>query len=329
MIKVPLGKSGLEVSRIGLGCMGMSAFLFDKPTEARSDTQRETESLKVISEALDVCGINFFDTADIYGNNEALLARALTLRPRSSYIIATKFGGFLNVAPSGVAEALNTSLNKLGMNHVDLYYLHRVNPQYKVEDIWVEMAKLVKDGKTTTLGISEAKPETVRKIHQIFPVTALQNEFSIHSSEFLQDAHQMCKELGITFVAYSPLGKGFLASTHQQAAELANGDFRGDCPRFAPENAAHNEKINETIRQIAAKHPGTTPAQVALAWTLLPGPEVVPIPGTTRIARLHENAAAVNLQLTDSDIQEISTVVKTVGVAGERAPSYMMGASYQ
>jgi aryl-alcohol dehydrogenase-like predicted oxidoreductase len=324
-INVPrrtLGAQGLEVSAIGLGCMGMS-FAYGP-----ADDQA---SLKVLNHALDI-GIDFLDTADMYGfgANERLLAEVLRTR-RDEVVLATKFGnlrtpeGKIRVEgrPEYVRQACDASLQRLGVNHIDLYYQHRVDRSVPIEDTVGAMAELVRAGKVRHLGLSEASPETIRRAAKVHPITALQTEYSLWTRDLEQDVLPVCRELGIGLVAYSPLGRGFLTGTIQSADELHASDWRRTNPRFQGDNLRSNLALVEALNQIATAR-GCTPAQLALAWLLHRGPHVVPIPGTRRIERLEENAGAATLALSEADQRRIDDVLAQQQVAGTRyAPEAM------
>jgi aryl-alcohol dehydrogenase-like predicted oxidoreductase len=313
-----LGRQGLEVSAIGLGCMGMSDFY--GPADDRV-------SIDVLNHAID-SGVNFLDTADIYGTggaNERLLAKVLRTR-RNEVVLATKFGNvrgpdgaFLGVngTPEYVRRACDASLQRLGVDHVDLYYQHRVDRQVPIEETVGAMAELVKAGKVRHLGLSEASGATVRRAAKVHPIAALQSEYSLWTRDIENDALPVCKELGIGLVAYSPLGRGFLTGAIKSAEELDPSDWRRQNPRFQSDNLPANLALVEAIRQIA-KSRGCTPAQLALAWLLHRGPSIVPIPGTRSVSRLDENAAAAAIRLSDSEVRRIAGVLAERTVAGAR-----------
>jgi aryl-alcohol dehydrogenase-like predicted oxidoreductase len=308
----------LEVSAIGLGCMGMSDFY--GPAD-------DALSLEVLHHAIDI-GVNFLDTADMYGiggSNERLLAQVLRER-RSEVVLATKFGNvrgpdgsFLRVdgSPAYVRQACDASLQRLGVDHIDLYYQHRIDRKVPVEETVGAMAELVKAGKVRHLGVSEASGATLRRAATVHPIAALQSEYSLWTRDIENDALPVCQELGIGLVPYSPLGRGFLTGAIKSADELAPDDWRRQNPRFQAENMPANQALVAAISEIAAAR-GCTPAQLALAWLLHRGPHIVPIPGTRRITRLDENAAATRIALSDTELRRIDEVLAQRTVAGSR-----------
>ncbi len=315
-----LGAQGLQVSAIGLGCMGMSDFY------GPADDQ---VSLKVLNRAIDI-GVNFLDTADMYGmgSNERLLAQVLKTR-RSEVVLATKFGHVrgpdgavlrIDGSPEYVKSACEASLQRLGVDHIDLYYQHRVDRKVPIEETVGAMAELVKAGKVRHLGLSEAAAATVRRAAKVHPIAALQSEYSLWSRDVEQEVLPVCEELGIGLVAYSPLGRGFLTGDIKSVNELDPGDYRRQNPRFQADNLPANLALVEALKEIA-KARGCTAAQLALAWLLHRGPHVVPIPGTRSIARLEENAAAAAIALTDVEERKIADVLSERTVAGTRYPS--------
>lgn len=311
-----LGPNGPEVSAIGLGCMGMSAFY------GGSD---EAQSISVIHRALDL-GITLFDTAEMYGphTNEVLVGKALKDR-RDQALIATKFGigraqdGSIETdgSPANVRRAIEGSLQRLGVDHVDLYYLHRVDPGTPIEETVGAMAELVKEGKVRFLGLSEAAPETLRKAHATHPITALQTEYSLWTRDPEDELFSVVRELGIGFVPYSPLGRGFLSGDITSIDDLDPTDFRRTNPRFMGENFQKNLDLVEAVKTIAADK-GVTAAQLALAWVLAQGEDLVPIPGTRRIATLEQNAAAADVVLTPEDLARIEAVFPKGAATGHR-----------
>ncbi len=313
-----LGKAGPEVSAIGLGCMGMAAFY--------GQGLEETQATAVIHRALEL-GVTFLDTAEMYGphTNEIQLGKALADR-RDRAFVATKFGiGFnaertgltIDGSPANVRRAIEGSLQRLGMDHVDLYYLHRVDANTPIEETVGAMGELVKEGKVRFLGLSEASPATLRRGHAEHPITALQTEYSLWSREPEDELFATCDELGIGFVPYSPLGRGFLSGEIKSIDDLAEGDFRRTNPRFMGENFQKNIDLVHAVAAIAADK-GVTAAQLALAWVLAQGETLVPIPGTRRIRTLEENAAAADLVLTADDLARIEAVFPKGAASGHR-----------
>ena len=313
-----LGKAGPEVSAIGLGCMGMAAF-YGQPSD-------ETQATAVIHRALEL-GVTFLDTAEMYGphTNEIQIGKALADR-RDRAFVATKFGiGFnaertgltIDGSPANVRRAIEGSLKRLGMTHVDLYYLHRVDANTPIEETVGAMGELVKEGKVRFLGLSEASPATLRRGHAEHPITALQTEYSLWSREPEDELFATCDELGIGFVPYSPLGRGFLSGEIKSIDDLAEGDFRRSNPRFMGENFQKNIDLVHAVAAIAADK-GVTAAQLALAWVLAQGETLVPIPGTRRIRTLEENAAAADLALTADDLARIEAVFPKGAASGHR-----------
>ena len=312
-----LGPNGPEVSAIGLGCMGMSAFY------GGAD---EAQSISVIHRALDL-GVTLFDTAEMYGphTNEALVGKALKDR-RDQAFIATKFGINYNAdrsrlstdgSPANVRRAIEGSLKRLGVDHVDLYYLHRVDPDTPIEATVGAMAELVKEGKVRFLGLSEAAPDTLRKAHATHPITALQTEYSLWSREPEDELFAVTRELGVGFVPYSPLGRGFLSGEIKSVDDLDADDFRRSNPRFMGENFQKNLDLVEAVKAIAADK-GVTAAQLALAWVLAQGDDLIPIPGTRRIATLEQNVAATDLVLSSEDLARIDAVFPKGAASGHR-----------
>ncbi|WP_396593534.1 aldo/keto reductase [Brevundimonas sp. R86498] len=313
-----LGPNGPEVSALGLGCMGMSAFYGPASDEATATA--------VLHRALDL-GVTLFDTAEMYGphTNEELLGRAFAGR-RDKVFLATKFGIGYNAdrtalavdgSPANVRRAIEGSLKRLNTDHVDLYYLHRVDPDTPIEETVGAMAELVTEGKVRFLGLSEAAPATLRKAHAAHPITALQTEYSLWSREPEDELLATCDELGIGFVPYSPLGRGFLSGEIKSIEDLAADDFRRSNPRFMGENFQKNIDLVTAVTAIATDK-GVTAAQLALAWVLAQGEHLVPIPGTRRIRTLEENVAAVDLELTREDLARIELVFPRDAAVGER-----------
>ncbi|QYF85679.1 aldo/keto reductase [Brevundimonas sp. PAMC22021] len=312
-----LGPSGPEVSAIGLGCMGMSAFY------GGGD---DAQSIGVIHRALEL-GVTLFDTAEMYGphTNEVLVGKALADR-RDEAFVATKFGIGYNAdrtqltvdgSPANVRRAIEGSLTRLGMDHVDLYYLHRVDPDTPIEETVGAMAELVREGKVRFLGLSEAAPETIRRAHATHPITALQTEYSLWSRDPEDEILSVVRELGIGFVPYSPLGRGFLSGEIKSIDDLAPDDFRRTNPRFMGENFDKNLELVSAVSEIAADK-GVTAAQLALAWVLAQGEDLVPIPGTRRIPTLEQNAAAAEIVLTPEDLSRIEAVFPKDAASGHR-----------
>lgn len=315
-----LGAQGLTVSRLGLGCMGMSDFYGGRD---------EQEAVATIHRALDL-GVTFLDTADMYGphTNEQLVGKAIAGR-RDEVQLATKFGiqrspddptfRGINGSPEYVRQSIEGSLQRLGVDHVDLYYLHRVDLDTPIEETVGAMAELVEQGKVRYLGLSEASADTIRRAHAVHPITALQTEYSVWSRDVERDILPTIRELGIGFVPYSPLGRGFLTGTIRSLDQLDADDFRRHNPRFAGENLEQNIALVERIDAIAHRHEAT-PAQVALAWVLAQGDDIAPIPGTKRRTYLEQNVGALAVQLTADDLAEL----EAVEAAGDRYPDMSM-----
>ena len=318
-----LGTQGLEVSALGLGCMGMSEFY---------KGGSESESIATLHRALDL-GVTFLDTADMYGpfTNERLVGRAIEGR-RDAVVLATKFGNEraedgsfigINGRPEYVRKACDASLKRLGVDTIDLYYQHRVDPDVPIEDTVGAMKELVEAGKVRYLGLSEAAPVTLRRAHAVHPISALQTEYSLWSREPEDEILSTVRELGVGFVAYSPLGRGFLTGRITRFEDLAEDDYRRNSPRFQGENFQRNLELVARVRELAEAR-GVTPAQLALAWLLHRGEDIVPIPGTKHRARLEENLAAADIALNDGDIRALDAAVPLGAAAGDRYPERSM-----
>jgi aryl-alcohol dehydrogenase-like predicted oxidoreductase len=302
---------GLQVSDQGLGCMGMSAWY---------GATDEQESIETIHRALEL-GVFFLDTADVYGQgeNEKLVGKAIAGR-REEVVLATKFGNRwfddgtrrIDGSPEYVRSAIDASLQRLGVDHVDLYYQHRVDADTPIEETVGALAELVAAGKVKHLGLSEAGAQTIRRAHAVHPITALQSEYSLWTRDPEGEILDTCRELGIGLVAYSPLGRGFLAGRFTSPDELDDGDFRKNHPRFSGENLDRNRRLADAVRELAEKK-GCTPAQLALAWVLSRGGDVVPIPGTKRRSYLEQNAAAAEVELTADDLQRLDALGEAAG----------------
>jgi aryl-alcohol dehydrogenase-like predicted oxidoreductase len=318
-----LGRSNLRVATVGLGCMGMSDFYGPRD---------DAESLATIQRALDL-GVNFLDTSDAYGphKNEELVGRAIRDR-RDQVVLATKFGivrgsdgsRSINGKPDYVRKACEASLRRLGVDTIDLYYQHRVDLNTPIEETVGAMARLVEEGKVRTLGLSEAAPQTIRRACKVHPIAALQTEYSLWSREPEDGLLELCRELGITFVAYSPLGRGFLTGQIKKFEDLAPDDFRRLSPRFQGENFGKNLDLVERIRQIAAVK-GCTPSQLALAWVIAQADHIVTIPGTKRVRYLEENVGADGISFTADDLRRIDEIAPRGVAAGDRYPAALMG----
>lgn len=320
-----LGRDGIQVSALGLGCMGMS-FAYGPANDE--------ESLQVLHRYLELGG-NFLDTAEVYGpyKNEELLGRFLRDVPRESVIVATKFGfrigsgGIqgLDSSPENVRRACDASLARLGIETIDLFYQHRVDPNVRIEETVGAMAELVSAGKVRTLGLSEAGPETLRRAAKVHTIAALQSEYSLWTRDVeTNGVLATCRELGITFVPYSPLGRGFLTGAIQNVNDLDSSDWRRtNYPRFQEEALQANLKLAAAVKELASEK-GITPAQLALAWVLAQGEDVVPIPGTKRVRYLQENMGAINLHLTPDDLKKIAARLAEFEIVGERYMPQMM-----
>jgi aryl-alcohol dehydrogenase-like predicted oxidoreductase len=317
-----LGRSGLRVSAIGYGCFGISAY----------GSHDEGEVERTVRRAVDA-GITMFDTADSYGphTNEVLIGRMLG-GVRDDVTLATKFGQVKGPAgsrqvdgsPEYVRSACDASLARLGTDRIDLYYLHRVDPTVPIEETVGAMAGLVAAGKVRHLGLSEVGAETLRRAHAVHPITAVQSEYSLWTRDVERSTLAVMRELGVGLVAYSPLGRGFLTGTISDAAALEDGDLRRNNPRFAPENLASNQALIGSVRAIADRL-GATPSQVALAWVLSRGEDVVPIPGTTKVANLETNLGALRIGLSQDDVAELEALLDRHEVAGERYQPMLLG----
>ena len=310
----------LDVSRIGLGTMAMSGYYLDPDSS-------DAESVRTIQRALDL-GVTLIDTAEFYGPyvNEELVGRALKGR-RDEVVVATKFGwvshtgggaGVLDSSPANIRTAVEGSLKRLGTDHIDLYYQHRVDPNTPIEDTVGALAELVAEGKIRHIGLSEAGPTTIRRAHLVHPISALQTEYSLWTRDPEAELLPLIRELGIGFVPYSPLGHGFLTGTIRSPEELADDDWRKTNPRFTPGNFQQNLLIVDEVRAVASELEAT-PAQVALAWLLAQGTDIAPIPGTKRVSRVEENTAADGIQLTSEQIQRLNSLTPATGERHEEA----------
>jgi aryl-alcohol dehydrogenase-like predicted oxidoreductase len=319
--KRKLGASGIVVAPLGLGCMSFSG------TYGSGD---DVAAAALINDALDR-GVTMLDTSDAYGNghNEELVGRAIAKR-RGSIVLATKFGNMrsgsprpVDGRPEYVPVACEASLKRLGVDVIDLFYAHRIDPQVAIEDTVGAMARLIEQGKVHALGLSEAKPETIRRAHRVHPIAAVQSEYSLLYRVEAEETLKTTRELGIAFVAYAPLGRGLLTGKIEAAPSFEKGDTRGRHPRFLAENLAHNRTLVERIAAIAQEK-GCTPAQLVLAWLLAQGPDVIPIPGTKHQERLDENLGALELRLTAQDVARISAAIPPGAAAGTRYPEQQM-----
>lgn len=321
MQKRLLGNSGLEVSALGLGCMGLS-FGYGKPTEKK-------EAIRLLRSAYEL-GITFFDTAEAYGPfaNEELLGEALAPF-RSEVIIATKFGfkdgrpdSGMDSRPETIKSVAEAALKRLKTDYIDLFYQHRVDTNVPIEEVAGTVKELIKEGKVKHFGLSEAGVATIRKAHAVQPVTALQSEYSMFFREPEKEIIPALEELGIGFVPFSPLGKGFLTGAITKDTKFEKDDFRNIVPRFQPENIAANQGLIDLVNTIAQNN-NATPAQVALSWLLAQKPFIVPIPGTTKLHRLQENIGGVNLSLSEDELSRINAALATIKISGERYPAQL------
>jgi aryl-alcohol dehydrogenase-like predicted oxidoreductase len=320
-----LGTTGPTVSAIGLGCMGLG--IADTYTSSARD---DDDAMALLNRAIDL-GITFLDTADVYGDSELQVGKAIKDR-RENVVLATKFGFVtasgdgpraINGSPDYVRKACNASLQRLDVDYIDLYYLHRVDANVPIEDTVGAMAELVREGKVKHLGLSEPAPATLRRAHKVHPIAAVQNEYSLWTRDPEDELIPVLQELGIALVAYSPLGRGFLAGRFRSIDDLSPDDWRRNHPRFQGENFAKNLALVDRVNEIA-KRRNCTPAQLALAWLLTRNNNVIPIPGTSSTRRLEENAAAVDIQLSDDDLELIEEASPKGAAAGQRYNETML-----
>ncbi|KAF9607051.1 hypothetical protein IFM89_030824 [Coptis chinensis] len=326
--KVKLGSQGLEVSKFGFGCMGL--------TGAYNDPVSDDVGITIIKDAFHK-GVTFFDTSDVYGpnTNEALIGKALKQLPREKIQLATKFGivrieptqVVVKGTPDYVRDCCEASLKRLDVDYIDLYYQHRVDTSTPIEDTMRELKKLVEEGKIKYIGLSEASPDTIRRAHAVHPISALQMEWSLWTRDIEEEIVPLCRELGIGLVPYSPLGRGFFAGKAVVESLQANS-FLVSHPRFTGENFDKNKILYSRIANLAAKY-GCTPAQLALAWVLHQGDDVVPIPGTTKIKNLDDNIGSFKVKLTEADLKEISEAVPADEVAGQRIHNNLHSCSWK
>jgi aryl-alcohol dehydrogenase-like predicted oxidoreductase len=320
-----LGPNALEVSNVGLGCMSMTGGYSGRPDR--------DEMISLLRSAVDL-GVTFFDTAEIYGphTNEELVGEALT-EFRDRVVIATKFAAHIDpvgrkptgrlLRPDEVASAVEGSLRRLGVDSIDLYYQHRVNPEYPIEEFAGAVRELIEDGKVRNYGLSEASEATIRRAHAVQAVAAIQSEYSLWWRRPEEGVLDACRELGIGFVPFSPLGKGFLTGTIDSSTTFDKGnDLRASIPRFGPDALQHNSRLVDGVKAIAAEK-GATPGQIALAWLLAREPWIVPIPGTTKLHRVEENIAAAEVQLAPEDVDRLTTLSSAIEIQGGRYPDYL------
>ncbi|BBL79972.1 aldehyde oxidase [Rubrobacter xylanophilus] len=333
MQKRRLGRSGLEVSEIGLGCMGMSQSYGPNPGDRR-------QMIALIRKAVEL-GVTFFDTAEVYGpfDNEELVGEALAPL-REEVVIATKFGfrydengrpspaNGLDSRPEQIRRAVEGSLERLGTDHIDLLYQHRVDPEVPIEEVAGTVGDLIREGKVRHFGLSEAAAQTIRRAHAVQPVAAIQSEYSLWWRKPEEEVLPLCEELGIGFVPYSPLGKGFLTGKIDEGARFAEGDIRGTIPRFAQEARKANRALVDLLGEIA-RQKGATPAQIALAWLLAQKPWIAPIPGTRRPERLTENIGAAQIELTPEDMHKIEEAASRIEIQGARYPEELERMTYR